>query len=159
MVINMDKNKIIKTRLYFCFSVLLLTAVCIVVYTAMRSEDHANMAPPQLVQEQPETANRDATDLQQVNQTVQNESYRDRQTEAVAPDVPDSDSVTTGPTTYGITVTDGYLQVYIVENGALYMETAIAYDLLPERVQAQIDEGKYFESEEDLLEFLENYSS
>lgn len=150
----------IKTRLYFCFSVLLLTVVCIVVYTAMRSESHANTLPPQLAQEQTETINGDTPDLQQVNQAVQAEASQDRQTTVVVPNVVASDSAITDQiTTFGLTVTDGCLQVYIVETGALYMETTIVYDLLPETVQTQIAEGKYFESEEALLEFLENYSS
>lgn len=160
MVINMDKNKIIKTRLYFCFSLLLLTVVCMVVYTAMRDESHANTLPPQLAQEQTETINGDTPDLQQVNQTVQAEASQDRQTTATVPGEVASDSAIKDEiTTYGLAVTDGCLQVYIVETGALYMETTIVYDLLPETVQYQIDEGKYFESEETLLEFLENYSS
>ena len=73
----------------------------------------------------------------------------------------DAESVQTEPakTTYTITVTDGCLQVYIAQTGQLYMETAIEYDLLPDQVQEQIDAGKNFESEQELLEFLENYSS
>lgn len=46
-----------------------------------------------------------------------------------------------------------------METDEFYMETSIVYRLLPESVQAQIDRGKYFESEEELFEFLENYSS
>ena len=73
--------------------------------------------------------------------------------------IPASEADLTEGQTFRLAVTDGYLQVYMIETGKLYMETAIAYDLLPARVQTQINEGKYFESEEELLEFLENYSS
>lgn len=62
-------------------------------------------------------------------------------------------------TTYLLKTVDGYIQVYIVETGELFMETMIAYDLLPEQVQEQIDAGKHFDSEEALFGFLENYSS
>lgn len=62
-------------------------------------------------------------------------------------------------TTYTLKNVDGYIQVYIAETGELYMETTIVYELLPKQVQEQIDAGKYFDSEEALFGFLENYSS
>ena len=157
MVINMRKNELIKTKLYFVLAALLLTAVCIIVYTSMRNSEKPNDRPYELAQEQGSAAEGAATDLQQVNSTP----YPDSSTQRPAPSQ-GKDLAAQDPSvgmTYSLAVTDGYLEVYDAQTGMLYMETAIAYDLLPERVQKQIDEGKYFETEEALLEFLENYSS
>ena len=40
-----------------------------------------------------------------------------------------------------------------------YEYTAIAYDELPPTVRAEVRNGKYIESPEELYGFLENYSS
>jgi hypothetical protein len=37
--------------------------------------------------------------------------------------------------------------------------TGLSFELLPDTIQLEITEGKFFDSEEALLEFLENYSS
>lgn len=153
----MRKNELIKTRLYFIFAVLLLTVVCIVVYTSMRSGAKPDDRSYELAQE-PETETEDeATNLQQVSSTPDS-GTAEQSPPSVAEEHVTAQDKSTG-VTYRLAVTDGYLQVYVVQTGKLYMETGIAYALLPERVQTQIDEGKYFESEEALLEFLENYSS
>lgn len=157
MVINMKKNELIKTKLYFVLAALLLTAVCIIVYTSMRNSKIPNEQPYELAQEQGSAVEGDMEDLQQVNSTPYPDVSTQQATGAQGKDVPAQDPPV--GRTYFLTVTDGYLEVYDALSGTLYMETAIAYDLLPERVQKQIDEGKYFETEEALLEFLENYSS
>ena len=100
-----------------------------------------------------------AADLQQVSSMPDS---RDSGQVHTGNDVSDrSGSDRQGPeeVTYCLTVTDGFLQVYIVQTDTLYMETDIVFALLPAKVQTQIKDGKYFESEEALLEFLENYSS
>lgn len=154
----MRKIELIKTKLYFILSVLLLTAVCIIVYTSMRSsqqpERSANDSMPTQIAEA-EDENEDVN-LQQVNQTqqpakVQQSASDDREQLGV--------KTAQEEVFYRVGVKDGYLQVYLAQTDTIYMETTIAYALLPERVRTQIDEGKYFESEEALLEFLENYSS
>lgn len=137
-------------------SVLLLTAVCIIVYTSMRSARQPdrltdNSMPAQIAEAEDEDVN-----LQPVNQT----QYQVK----VQPQPADTDEqpealTTPEETSYRVGVKDGYLQVYLAQTDTIYMETLISYALLPERVRTQIDEGKYFESEEALLEFLENYSS
>lgn len=155
----MEKNKFIKTGLYFFFIVLFLTAAGVVLYTAIGSDNDPSVRTSDLTEE------RQAADGAKASQPVSSTPHR------VVADkkLPDPDS-TSDPkkvrqasapeqTTYLLTVTDGCLQVYLAQTGVLYMETAIEYDLLPENVQAQIDAGKYFDSEEALLEFLENYSS
>lgn len=135
---------------------LLLTAVCIIVYTSMKNGKSGDR-PYELAQEQGSTAEGDAEDLQQVNSA----SYPDTSTHRPVASQGKNMAAQDPPAgmIYFLTVTDGYLEVYDAQTGTLYMETAIAYSLLPERVQKQIDEGKYFETEEALLEFLENYSS
>lgn len=60
---------------------------------------------------------------------------------------------------YRLAETDGKLAVYRLPENSLYMETDIAFALLPERLQTQIRAGKYFDSETSLYEFLESYSS
>lgn len=153
----MNKNELLKTKLYFILAVLLLTAVCIVVYTSMRSQEKPSAPVPDLAQEQTKAAEDGAEDAQQVSSTPR--------PDPPAQSLPAAEEETlTGQkepaeTTYVLAVTDGYLEVYIAQTGVHYMETEIPYELLPEQVQQQIDEGKYFESEEALLEFLENYSS
>lgn len=157
MVINMRKIELIKTRLYFVLAFLLLTAVCIVVYTSMRNEDYVENQPSDLAQEETQVTEGASENLQQVSSAPRQKIYGqspsgEPKEDVTAQSKPDE-------TTYRLAVTDGFLQVYNSQTGKLYMETAIVFDLLPARVQEQIKEGKYFESEEALLEFLENYSS
>lgn len=149
---NMEQ---IKTKLYFLLSVLLLTVVCMIVYTSMKRSQQPNRAADDSTPAQIAKAEEEDASLQQVNQTQQPTkvpqplSDTDEQPEIQTREV----------TSYRVGVKDGYLQVYFAGTDTVYMETAISYALLPERVRTQIDEGKYFESEESLLEFLENYSS
>lgn len=153
----MNKNELLKTKLYFILAVLLLTAVCIVVYTSMRSQQKQSAPVPNLAQEQTETAEDKAEDVQQVSSTPRPDTPA-QSLPAAGGDTSAEQEEPVEPT-YVLAVADGYLEVYIAQTGVHYMETEIAYELLPEQVQQQIDEGKYFESEEALLEFLENYSS
>ena len=136
---------------------LLLTAVCIVVYTSMRNEDYVENQPSDLAQEETQVTEGASENLQQVSSAPRQKIYGqspsgEPKEDVTAQSKPDE-------TTYRLAVTDGFLQVYNSQTGKLYMETAIVFDLLPARVQEQIKVGKYFESEEALLEFLENYSS
>ena len=155
----MGKNKFIKTGLYFFFVVLFLTSAGVVLYTAIGSDRNPSARTSEQAEE------RQAADGAKTLQPVSSTPHQERADKKL----PDPDSASdpkevqqaSAPeqTTYLLTVTDGCLQVYLAQTGILYMETAIEYDLLPENVQAQIDAGKYFDSEEALLEFLENYSS
>ena len=54
---------------------------------------------------------------------------------------------------------DGRIVVYSVKNQNLKMETGIEIFSLPSRIQKMLDEGIFFETEEKLYDFLENYSS
>lgn len=156
----MNKNELLKTKLYFILAVLLLTAVSIGVYTSIQNREKTDDPSPNLAQEQVKAAEDETEDAQQASSMPHPFSHVQDMTAA---DASDGENVTgqnePTETTYVLEVTDGYLEVYIAQTKMHYMETDIAYDLLPEQVQKQIDEGKYFESEEALLEFLENYSS
>ena len=54
---------------------------------------------------------------------------------------------------------DGYLVIYDCQTMMRYDETAILVSNLPEGWQKKLEEGLFFENEEALYEFLENYSS
>ena len=54
---------------------------------------------------------------------------------------------------------DGYLVIYDCETMKRYDETSILVRNLPESWQQKLEKGLYFTSEEELYEFLENYSS
>lgn len=59
---------------------------------------------------------------------------------------------------YILRVNHGFLDAYCA-NGECYLETEIEYDLLPDRLKEEIEEGKRFNTESELLSFLESYSS
>lgn len=59
---------------------------------------------------------------------------------------------------YILRVDHGYLAAYFAD-GECYMETEIVYDLLPDQLKEEIRKGKRFQTESELLSFLESYSS
>ena len=60
---------------------------------------------------------------------------------------------------YYLMEVNGYVVVYLSDKVTPYEYTAIAYDELPPTVRAEVRNGKYIESPEELYGFLENYSS
>ena len=58
-----------------------------------------------------------------------------------------------------VKVEDNYLVIYDQLTKERYDETTILLSDLPERLQEQLEYGLFFEDEEELYEFLENYSS
>ena len=158
VVINMKRNKALKTSLYFALSVLLLTAVCVMVYTSMRNGNDSGSGASVSQQEQPDTVRKQPDELQQVSSTP-HRKINEQGAGGVQEAADDLLQEASEEMTYHLVELDGYLQVYVVQTGSLYMETGILFELLPIQVQAQIREGKYFQSEETLLEFLDNYSS
>ena len=54
---------------------------------------------------------------------------------------------------------DNKLVVYYEDLETIYLSTDIDMDSLPKQVQLEILKKKYFESEEELYNFLESYSS
>ncbi len=60
---------------------------------------------------------------------------------------------------YYILAKDNKLIVYYDDLQTVYLTTDITLDSLPEKVQLEILHMKYFETEEELYNFLESYSS
>lgn len=60
---------------------------------------------------------------------------------------------------YFIIEEHGRLTVYDTATKTIFLETAIDTELLPEQIQKNLHNGIYFETEEDLFDFLESYSS
>lgn len=63
------------------------------------------------------------------------------------------------PYEYVLLEEKGYVAVYHTDRKTLYASTDILMSELPESLQQEIQEGKYIGSEEQLYNFLENYSS
>lgn len=63
------------------------------------------------------------------------------------------------PYAYVLMEEQGYVTVYHADRKTLYATTDIRVMELPETLQEELKEGKYIESEEQLYNFLENYSS
>lgn len=60
---------------------------------------------------------------------------------------------------YYIKEKDGRLIVYESKNQQIFMETSIDVFSLPEEILEKLDSGIYFQTEGDLYDFLESYSS
>lgn len=54
---------------------------------------------------------------------------------------------------------EGMVYVYQGDKTTLYEQTTISLETLPAKLQEEINEGKYLQSEMELYSFLENYSS
>lgn len=63
------------------------------------------------------------------------------------------------PYEYVLLEEKGYVAVYHTDRKTLYASTDILLSELPEELQKEIQNGKYIGSEEQLYNFLENYSS
>jgi hypothetical protein len=59
---------------------------------------------------------------------------------------------------YRLYVENGTLLVYDPKQDRSF-PAGLDYELLPESLQQEMEQGKYFDTQEELLEFLENYSS
>lgn len=62
-------------------------------------------------------------------------------------------------TGYYLMVTDHFIIVCLEDKQTLYMNTDILLASLSDELQAEIMQGKYIETEEELYNFLESYSS
>lgn len=63
------------------------------------------------------------------------------------------------PFEYILKEENGFVVVYHTDQKTIYASTGIQISKLPEELQQEIREGKYVGSEEQLYNFLENYSS
>lgn len=85
-----------------------------------------------------------------------NQKLADTKTEV--PDVKESLNVVE-PYEYILLEEKGYVAVYHTDRKTLYASTDILVSELPQELQQEIEGGKYIGSEEQLYNFLENYSS
>ena len=60
---------------------------------------------------------------------------------------------------YYLMVADHLIVVYMNDRRTLYLSTDILLESLDDALQAEIMQGKYLETEEEVLNFLESYSS
>ena len=63
------------------------------------------------------------------------------------------------PYAYVLLPEDGFVAVYQADRETLYATTGILLENLPDKLQKEIQDGKIIDSEEQLYNFLENYSS
>ena len=54
---------------------------------------------------------------------------------------------------------DGRLVVYYVKTEEIFLESSIEIHTLPSEIIEQLNQGIYFETEKELYDFLESYSS
>lgn len=164
VVMNMRQNEEIKKSLNYFLMVLLVILAVLLIGTTWNAKYSARV-PLDAAEEQggDEMPEENVPEQTAWDTPVKQPDEPTAQADAMirpALEMTDEDAAQEAvSTTYLLKTVDGYIQVYIVETGELFMETMIAYDLLPEQVQEQIDAGKHFDSEEALFGFLENYSS
>ena len=60
---------------------------------------------------------------------------------------------------YIIFEVDGHLQVFYSDNQTMFFDTGILSNSLPDKLSNELDKGIRFQNDEELYEFLENYSS
>lgn len=63
------------------------------------------------------------------------------------------------PAAYYIVEKEGYLVVLEKDRETVFFETNIQFDLLPEELKNKVRNGISFETENELYDFLESYSS
>ena len=73
----------------------------------------------------------------------------------------EEDSETQTDTDYQFVLvnSDNYVAVYRLPENEIYEYTDVILDVLPAELQEEIQEGKYLKNEEELYNFLENYTS
>ena len=62
-------------------------------------------------------------------------------------------------TKYYVHASEGYVVICQADHETVYCETSIRVEHLPEELQSSLEEGIALYSDEELYEFLENYSS
>ena len=60
---------------------------------------------------------------------------------------------------YYLMVADHLIMVYLGDQQTIYMNTDILLESLSDALQAEVIQGKYLETEEEVINFLESYSS
>lgn len=60
---------------------------------------------------------------------------------------------------YKLVDDDNYVAVYLLPSNEIYEYTDVVMDVLPSELQEEIRNGKFLKNEEELYNFLENYTS
>ena len=113
-----------------------------------------------------------ATAVFYVRKTTNNETTEHQGTEFVemlpaetvpelvtAEQLKDQDAAGTYDYQFLLVNSDNYVTVYSVPEKEIYEYTDVIMDVLPVELQMEIDTGKYLKDEEELYNFLENYTS
>ena len=89
------------------------------------------------------------------------DAYPENNTEERQETVTDPASVQTEtePYSYYLVEEFGYVNIYLADKESIYEYTDISIDSLPEELQMEICTGKGIATEQELYDFLENYSS
>ena len=90
--------------------------------------------------------------VQEMQKEMENEPEISGESESVV-------ETTTEEGGYYLVEEGGVVSVYQADRTTLYETTGISMDILPEKLQEEIKDGKYVKSELELYSFLENYSS
>jgi len=93
----------------------------------------------------------------QEREAEEEEEKEEERTETAA--APDALEVEQGDVSYYLIEEFGYVNIYLSDKETLYENTGIAIGLLPEELQREICLGKAIANEQELYDFLENYSS
>lgn len=90
--------------------------------------------------------------VQEMQKEMENEPEISGESESVV-------ETTTEEGGYYLVEEGGMVSVYQADRTTLYETTGISMDILPVKLQEEIQAGKYVKSELELYSFLENYSS
>jgi cbb3-type cytochrome oxidase subunit 3 len=103
------------------------------------------------------TVDQKKIERQEANELQENQEAEDKT------DATETESVTSSKVedsySYIILEEDGHLLVYYSDNMTVFFDSGISAGNLPESLLAELETGIRFSDEEELYEFLENYSS
>lgn len=80
-------------------------------------------------------------------------------TREIPPQEPEEEAPAAEEYEYLLRNHDGYVAVYQLPENEIYEYTDVIMEILPARLQEEIHDGKYLRNEEELYNFLENYTS
>jgi len=102
------------------------------------------------------------TDIREMENQILKEIATQKETEEEKLETaldPDSVQADTEHVSYYLVEEFGYVNIYLADQESIYEYTDISIDSLPEDLQVEICTGKGIASEQELYDFLENYSS
>ena len=120
-----------KRQVLICVFLSLILILLVIAFIKMRNEDRLPRNETELSLKTAETETEDAIEISQ-----EHTNYK-----------------------FYIEEDEGRLTVYETATKTIYLETAIELYHLPEQIRLNLENGIYFETEEELYDFLESYSS